>query len=241
MVAGAAVAGAIVVAGSRRRRRADRAVPSRDSDLDQARQRPHRSRPLLLAAVAGVAVTAVSAAGLGMATVGAACVVGAMASRRRSAERARRQAIAEAMPDAIELLVMCIHAGLTPTQAVGELARLAPPPVRPGFQAAEQRLHRGAGFADALTELTGHCGPSALALVSALGTAVRDGLPLAPVLDRLTDEANAGRRRAGEAAARRLPVRLSFPLVVCTLPSFVLLAIAPAVLGALSTVRGSAP
>jgi hypothetical protein len=30
-------------------------------------------------------------------------------------------------------------------------------------------------------------------------------------------------------------------LVVCTLPSFVLLAIAPAVLGALSTVRGSTP
>ena len=80
-----------------------------------------------------------------------------------------------------------------------------------------------------------------MALVSALGTAVRDGLPLAPVLDRLTDEANAERRRAGEAAARRLPVRLSFPLVACTLPSFVLLAIAPAVLGALSTVRGVAP
>ncbi len=164
-----------------------------------------------------------------------------MIARRRSAARASRQAIDAAMPDAIELMVMCLHAGLTPTQAVGELARLAPPPVRPGFAATEQRLHRGAGFADALAELTGHCGRSALPLVSALGTAVRDGLPLAPVLDRLTDEANAGRRRAGEAAARRLPVRLSFPLVVCTLPSFVLLAIAPAVLGALSTVRGSAP
>ena len=73
------------------------------------------------------------------------------------------------------------------------------------------------------------------------GAAVRDGLPLTPVLDRLTDEANATRRRQGEAAARRLPVRLSFPLVVCTLPSFVLLAIAPAVLGAISTLRGTAP
>ncbi len=70
---------------------------------------------------------------------------------------------------------------------------------------------------------------------------LRDGLPLAPVLDRLTDEASAGRRRQGEAAARRLPVRLSFPLVACTLPSFVLLAIAPAVLGALSTLRANAP
>ena len=65
----------------------------------------------------------------------------------------------------------------------------------------------------------------------------RDGLPLGPVLDRLADEARAARRRLGEAEARRLPVRLTFPLVTCTLPSFVLLAIAPAVLGALSTLR----
>ena len=74
-----------------------------------------------------------------------------------------------------------------------------------------------------------------------MSAAVRDGLPLPPVLDRLTDEATTSRRRQGEAAARRLPVRLSFPLVVCTLPSFVLLAIAPAVLGALSTLRGTTP
>ena len=51
----------------------------------------------------------------------------------------------------------------------------------------------------------------------------------------------AARRRLGEAAARRLPVRLTFPLVTCTLPAFVLLAIAPAVLGALSTLRATAP
>jgi tight adherence protein C len=241
IVAGAATAGAIVVAGSRRRRRPDRRLPRRDDHLDPVGQRPQRNRLLLVVALAGVAVAAVFAAGPGGAIIGGACVAGVLASRRRGAARARRQAIDASMPDAIELLVMCIHAGLTPNQAVGELARFAPRAVRQGFVATEQRLHRGAGFADALSELTGHCGPSALTLVSALGTAVRDGLPLAPVLDRLTDEANAGRRRAGEAAARRLPVRLSFPLVVCTLPSFVLLAIAPAVLGALSTVRGSTP
>ncbi len=74
-----------------------------------------------------------------------------------------------------------------------------------------------------------------------MSAAVRDGLPLAPVLDRLTDEAVDARRRHGEAAARRLPVRLSFPLVVCTLPSFVLLAIAPAVLRAISSLQGSTP
>ena len=74
-----------------------------------------------------------------------------------------------------------------------------------------------------------------------IATADRDGLPLAPALDRLAADARTTRRRLGEAAARRLPVRLIFPLVTCTLPSFVLLAIAPAVLGALSTLRGRAP
>jgi tight adherence protein C len=36
-------------------------------------------------------------------------------------------------------------------------------------------------------------------------------------------------------------VKLSFPLVVCTLPSFVLLAIVPAVLGAIAALRDSVP
>ena len=190
--------------------------------------------------VLGVA-TATVVLGPGLTVVGSACVVGVLALRRHNEQRATQQAIDAAMPDAVELIVMCLHAGLTPTQAVTELARVAPRPVRHGFQATAQRLHRGAAFGEALGELTARCGRTAVGLASALGTAVRDGLPLAPVLDRLTDEANAERRRAGEAAARRLPVRLSFPLVACTLPSFVLLAIAPAVLGALSTVRGVAP
>ena len=55
------------------------------------------------------------------------------------------------------------------------------------------------------------------------------------MLESLAHEARASRRRQHEATARRLPVRLSFPLVVCTLPSFVLLAIAPAVIAALSS------
>jgi tight adherence protein C len=134
-----------------------------------------------------------------------------------------------------------MHAGRSPTQAVVELAARAPPPLRPGFAAVERQLHRGRGLADALAELPRILGPPARELATSIAMADREGLPLAPVLDRLAGEARSERRRLGEAAARRLPVRLSFPLVVCTLPSFVLLAIAPAVLGALSTLRGTVP
>lgn len=237
MAAGLAVTTAIALAGLRLRRRSVRAVPGRSAQPAV----PGSGRGLRIVTAAALAACAVAVVGPAVAVVIGGAVVAVVLLHRCRGVHAKQRAIDAAIPDAVELMVMCLHAGLTPPQAIGELARVAPASVRPGFQATDLRLHRGAGFADALVELTAQCGRGALPLVSALGTAVRDGLPLAPVLDRLGDEANAARRRAGEAAARRLPVRLSFPLVVCTLPSFVLLAIAPAVLGALSTVRGSAP
>jgi pilus assembly protein TadC len=41
------------------------------------------------------------------------------------------------------------------------------------------------------------------------------------------------RRRAAETSARKLPVRLSFPLVLCILPAFIVLTVVPAIFGAL--------
>ena len=84
-------------------------------------------------------------------------------------------------------------------------------------------------------------GPAAASFSDSLATADRYGLPIEPVLDRLAAEVRIERRRDAERYARTLPVKLSFPIVICTLPSFVMLAIVPAVLGALSTLRGTAP
>jgi tight adherence protein C len=98
-------------------------------------------------------------------------------------------------------------------------------------------LRDGERFADALDRLSAHLGPIGQALVDSLAAADRYGLPLAPVLERLAFEARQQRRRDADAAARELPVRLAMPLVLCTLPSFVLLAIVPLLLGALSSLH----
>lgn len=159
--------------------------------------------------------------------------------RRRQRRLARERL--QAFPDAVELVVVAVRAGLTPISAVRSAAKLADPSLDDAFDAFELRLARGGTFADAFGALGDVVGPPARPIVDAMSTADRYGLPIAPVLDRLVDEARSERRRQAAEAARRLPVALSFPLVTCSLPSFVLLAVVPAVLGAVASLRNSLP
>ena len=152
-----------------------------------------------------------------------------------AARRTRRQ-VSAAVPDAAELLVLFIRAGLTPHQAVRAMRSHAPRPVVVGFEAVCDRLDRGVPLADALPSLVERLGPELAGVADTLAISVRHGTPIAGALEQLSAEVRLRRQRLAEADAQRLPVRLSFPLVFCTLPSFVLVAIAPAVLAALSSI-----
>lgn len=154
--------------------------------------------------------------------------------RRRRAERAARAAL----PDLIELVIIGVRAGLTPAAAFTMSAEHAAPELGPCLDEVVHQMQRGRRLADALEVLPRFLGPDAAFFTDSLITADRYGLPLGPMLDQLGAEVRADRSRHAQQQARTLPVKLSFPLVVCTLPSFVLLAIAPAVLGAISTITG---
>jgi len=70
-------------------------------------------------------------------------------------------------------------------------------------------------------------------LAAALVDAERYGSPVGAALDRLATEARDHARRRAEERARRIPVLLLFPLVLCILPAFGLLTVAPLLAGAL--------
>jgi tight adherence protein C len=184
-------------------------------------------------ALAG-AVTVVSPP-LGVATALGPILCRRWSTARRSA-RATRQ-ISTDFPDAIDLLVLSIRAGYLPAQAIVEIVPYLPTVLRAPFGAVGDAMRCGRRFGDALDQLSDRLGPIARPLVDSLSAADRYGLPLSPVLERLSLEARQQRRRDTDAAARELPVRLAVPLVLCTLPSFVLLAIVPLLLGALSSLR----
>lgn len=159
---------------------------------------------------------------------------------RRAEQRARRAARA-ALPDFIETVIIGIRAGLTSATAFEMAADRAAPELAVALAEAVHQMHRGRRLSDALAALPDWLGPAAASFTDALTTADRYGLPIEPILDRLAADVRADRSQQAQEQARTLPVKLALPLVVCTLPSFVLLAIVPAVLGALSTLRGTAP
>jgi Flp pilus assembly protein TadB len=213
----------------RRLRRLIRAASIRDGPLDERRQ-PWRVR-------AHVAVL-LGASVLLAATWPPLAVVPPLAAygRRRWVRARRRRRTAEAvraaLPDVIDLFVVAVGAGLTPTLAVRRLATLAPGPFAVAFAEVGRRIDRGERVADAMGALIEQLGEPARPLVSAVSGAERYGTPLAPTLDMLAQEARRERRRYAEERARTLPVKLCFPLVGCILPAFVLLTIAPLIAGA---------
>ncbi|MDP9070058.1 MAG: type II secretion system F family protein, partial [Actinomycetota bacterium] len=96
---------------------------------------------------------------------------------------------------------------------------------------------RGRRLADAVEELPARAGEAVRPLVSALVACERYGAPLAPALERIAADVRRRRQRRAEEAARKVPVTLLFPLVLCILPAFALLTVAPLIAGALRELR----
>lgn len=222
IAAGCAVVTLGVAARPQVRRRAHPAVE---------RHPPVRARFAIAVLAAATVVLVLGPAATGVVV---AALFGIRRLRPLRDSRRRRAEIERALPGAMELLVLNVRAGRTPFQAVCDLADTFEGDVGDAFAEVVRRTERGQSFADALAALYA-LGPRAGNLAGVIATSDRHGLPLGPVLDQLTVEARDARRRLEQAQARRLPVRLSFPLVMCTLPSFVLLAIVPAVIAALSS------
>jgi tight adherence protein C len=152
-------------------------------------------------------------------------------ARRTVAQSARELA------DVIDLFALGVASGLNLRLALDAVASRAPPAWTVALIDTLHRVQRGIGVADAFDDLPMAVGEHAHPLVSVLVTSERYGTALLPALDRLAGEARLEQRRRAEEAARRVPIKLLFPLVLCILPAFGALTIAPLLAGALGSLR----
>jgi tight adherence protein C len=158
-------------------------------------------------------------------------VVHSLACRRTA--RAEVAARRRELPVAVDVLGVAVAAGCTPYLAVQVVARWGPPAIVAQFESVLRRCELGSSLESALTDVA-RATPELEPLADALLVSDRLGAPIGPALARLADEARVAVRRRAEAHARRVPVRLLFPLVFLVLPAFVLLTVVPGLAAGLS-------
>ena len=156
-------------------------------------------------------------------------------ARRR--EQRHQAAVASGLPEVVDLLALAVGSGLTVQLALSQVARRTEGPLAAELDRVVDEVALGRRLADALDDLPGRAGEALRPLVAALVASERYGAPLAAGLDRLADDVRRERRRRAEEAARKVPVKLLFPLVTCTLPAFGLLTVAPLIASAVRSLR----
>jgi tight adherence protein C len=156
--------------------------------------------------------------------------------RRRRRRLAHDREVRGALPDTVDLFRLAVGAGMSAHQAVDGVARHAPAPVDLALAEVQRRVELGERLGDAIEALDA-LGDPVLPLVAALRGAARHGAPLGDALERVAADARVVRRRRAEEDARRLPVQLLFPLVLCVLPAFGLLAVVPLLLASLRSLQ----
>jgi len=157
--------------------------------------------------------------------------IGRVVTEWLARRRARQDdaVLAAELPVTLDLLAVAVEAGCTPYLAVDLAQRWAPPAMSARLGEVREACALGATLGDALIDL-GARAPRLRPLSDALLASDRLGAPVGPALAGLADEERAELRRRAEAHARRVPVRLLFPLVFAVLPAFGLLTVVPTLL-----------
>lgn len=132
----------------------------------------------------------------------------------------RQQQLAVSLPEALDLLTICVEAGLGFDAALAQVARNLKGPLAAEFARVLQEMQIGKSRAEAMRALAERTSvPELRAFVSALTQSSELGIPVANVLREQAKEMRVRRRQRAEAQAQKIPVKITFPLIGCLLPA----------------------
>jgi tight adherence protein C len=152
----------------------------------------------------------------------------------RSRARARQKEITLALPDALDLMVVCVEAGLGINQA---MVRVASEIHHVSVVLAEEmhlmnlEIRAGRPRNEALRNLAERTGVEDVrGLVSTLIQAERFGTPIGPALRVHAETLRDKRKQRAREAAAKTTIKLVFPLVFCIFPAMFVVLVGPGVI-----------
>jgi tight adherence protein C len=146
--------------------------------------------------------------------------------------RRRKQAVFLALPDVLDMMVVCVEAGLGLDQAMRKVSdemKHAYPILAAEFSLTNFHLQMGRTRADALHDLGQRTGVADLRALSAvLIQADKFGSSIAQALRVQSESMRIRRRQMAEEKAAKTAVKLLFPLVLFIFPGIFVVLIGPA-------------
>jgi tight adherence protein C len=144
----------------------------------------------------------------------------------------RHLEIMSALPDALDLMVVCVEAGLglgAAIQRVGLEIRIASSSLSDELALVNQEMQTGVSRSDALRNLAERTGVEDIySLVAMLIQTDKLGTSIAASLRAHADSMRIRRRQRAEQMARKASIKLAFPLVFLIFPALLVTILGPA-------------
>jgi len=143
----------------------------------------------------------------------------------------RKNSIIKSLPDALDLLTVCVEAGLGFDAAMKKVTEKWKDDLAMAFGRVLQEISLGKLRREALRDMADRIDvPDVTSFVAAIIQADQLGVSIAKVLRIQSDQMRLRRRQRAEEKAHQAPIKMLFPMVFLIFPSLYLVLLGPAVL-----------
>jgi tight adherence protein C len=144
--------------------------------------------------------------------------------------RRRRKALARALPDALDMLSICVDAGAGLDSAMLRISQKWKNELADEFGKVVAEIRVGLSRSEALKNLANRTGVTEISsFVAVLLQASEFGLSIVQVLHTQSEQMRTRRWQLAEEEARKVPIKLLFPLVFFIMPTLFAVTIGPAI------------
>lgn len=145
-------------------------------------------------------------------------------------ERARIREIAAALPETIDLISMCVTAGIGFHSGMARVAQSVDNPLSNEFARVLAEMQLGVSRNQALQSLSDRIDlPALQSFVNSVLQVDRLGIPMAKVLEEQSNRMRTLRREQAREQAQKLPVKILAPIMLFLLPALLIIVLGPAV------------
>ena len=157
----------------------------------------------------------------------------------RSRVSRRQKGIFRAMPDALDLLTICVEAGLGFDSAMAKVHEKWENDLALEFGRVIQEIRLGKLRRDAMRDMADRLQVTELtSFVAAIIQSEQLGVSMAKVLRIQSDQMRVRRRQMAEEEAHKLPIKMIFPIALLIFPSIMIILLGPAAASLMGSALG---